>query len=67
MMKNGRAPGADDTSAELLKLGREKVVQWLLHLARVIWEEEKVPEDLLKQLKVPLHKKGSLKECDTTG
>ena len=29
-----------------------------------IWEEEKVPDDWVKQLTVPLHKKGSLKECD---
>ena len=64
MMKNGRAPGADGISAELLKLDGEKVVQWLLHFARVTWEEEKVLEDWLKQLTVPLHKKGSLKECD---
>ena len=45
MMKNGMAPDADGISAELLKLGGENVVQWLLHLAGVIWEEEKVLED----------------------
>ena len=40
-MKNGRAPGADDISAELLKPGGEKVVQWLSHLAQIVWEEER--------------------------
>ena len=34
-------------SAQLLKLGRE-VVQWLVYLAKVVREEEKVPEDRLK-------------------
>ena len=64
MMKNGRAPGADDISAELLKLGGEKVVQWLTHLARIVWEKEKVPEDWVKQLTIPLHKKGPFHDCD---
>ena len=63
MMKNGWAPSADGISTELLKLGGEKVLQWLLHLAHIIWEEEKVPEDWLKSWTVPLHKKGSLKKC----
>ena len=49
MMKNGQAPGADDISAELLKLEGKKVVQWLTYLARIVWEKEKVPEDWVKQ------------------
>ena len=64
LMKNGRAPGADGISAELLKLGGDTVVQWLLHLATVVWEEERVPEDWVKQLTIPLHKKGSMQDCD---
>ena len=58
MMNNGQTPDADGISAELLKLGGKKVLQWLLHLAHVIWEEQKVPKDWLKQLTVPLHRKG---------
>ena len=64
LMKNGRAPGADGISAELLKLGGDTVVRWLLHLATVVWEEERVPEDWVKQLTIPLHKKGSMQDCD---
>ena len=45
MMEKGQAPGADDISADVLKLGGEDVVQWLLNLACVIWEEENVAED----------------------
>ena len=63
-MKNGRAPGADDISAETLKLGGDTVVQWLLHLATAVCEEERVPEDWVKQLTIPLHKKGSLQDRD---
>ena len=64
LMRNGQAPGADDISAEILKLGRDTVAQWLLHLATAVWEEERAPEYWVKQLTIPLHKKGSLQDCD---
>ena len=35
-----------------------------MYLASTIWEEEKVPEDWVKELMVQLHKKRSPKECD---
>ena len=63
-MKNGQAPGADGISAELLKLGGDTVVRWLLYLATVVWKEERVPEDWVKQLTILLHKKGSMQDCD---
>ena len=61
---NGRVPGADGISAELLKLGGDTIVQWLLHLATAVWEKERVPEDWVKQLTIPLHKKGCVQDCD---
>ena len=67
LMKNGRATGADGISAELLKLGGDTVVRWLLHLATVVWEEEKVPEDCMKQLTIPLHKRDLCRIVTTTG
>ena len=63
-LKNGRAPGEDDITSELLKLGGEAVVQSLAHLASLVWDSESVPEDWLRQLTVPLHKKGSTQDCD---
>ena len=63
-MKKGRPPGGDEITAELLKLGGEVVVQWLVSLASSVWESEKIPEDWVKQLTIPLHKKGSYQECD---
>ena len=64
VMKNNKAPGADNITAELLKLGGDVVVQWLLKLVSVAWQEESVPEDWTKQLTIPLHKKGSYQDCD---
>ena len=43
-LKNGKAPGGDEITAEL-KLGGEVVVQWLTQLASLVWESEAVPED----------------------
>ena len=63
-LKNGKVPGGDEITAELLKLGGEVVVQWLAELASLVWESEAVPEDWLSQLTVPLHKKGSTQDCD---
>ena len=53
-------------TAELLKLGEETVVQWLAmaKLAASIWQSEAVPEDWVKQLTIPLHKKGAHDHCD---
>ena len=63
-MRNGKAPGEDGISAEILRLGGESVVQWLKHLADRVWSEEAVPKDWKKSLVVPLHKKGTRSVCD---
>ena len=33
-------------------------------MATAVWEEERVPENWVKQLTIPLHKKGSVQDCD---
>lgn len=63
-MKNGKAPGLDGISSEVLKLGGEASVQWLSSIFATIWAEESVPSDWTKQLVVPIHKKGSQSDCD---
>ena len=63
-LRKGRAPGVDEVSAELLKLGGEESVRWLKAIADCIWREESVPRDWRKQLLIPLHKKGSRSICD---
>ena len=39
-LKNGRAPGLDEISAEMLKLGGNESVQWLKLLSDCIWRGE---------------------------
>ena len=63
-LKNNKAPGADEITAEYLNLGGDVVVTWMSNLISTIWEKEYVPVDWLKQLTVPIHKKGSYDDCD---
>ena len=56
--------GVDEITAEMLKLGGEPVVHWLTCLSCRVWHSEKVPDDWLKQIVVPLHKKGAYDVCD---
>lgn len=57
-------PDADMATAELLKLGQETVVQWLPQLAASMWQTESVPDDWVKHLTIPLHKKGVHNHCN---
>ena len=52
-LKNGRAPGQDSISAEMLK-----------YLFDLIWSTESIPSDWKRQTIIPLHKKGSRSTCD---
>ena len=63
-LKNGRAPGLDEISAEMLKVGGDESVQCLKLLSDCIWREETIPNDWKSQLLIPLHKRGSRVDCD---
>ena len=63
-LRDGKAPGDDGISAELLKLGGDGTICWLTSLFNFIWSNENIPSDWLNHLIVPLHKKGSCSECD---
>ena len=39
------------------------MLQWLVHLTRVVWDE-KVPEDRFKQVTIPLPQKECHQDCD---
>lgn len=56
-LKNGKAPGIDQITAELLKVDTESTCMELMRLFDLIWQEEKLPEQW-KQ--VP---KGNLQQC----
>ncbi len=63
-MKLGKAPGSDGITAEMLKYG-EVVVDWMMWICNLAWEQSKVPEDWRKAITVPLYKgKGNREECN---
>ena len=63
-MRKGRAPGLDRILTEMLKLGGAESVCWLKIIADGIWRTEMVPSDWMKQMLIPIHKKGCRTTCD---
>ena len=63
-LKNGKSPGICGISAEMLKTGRTVVVKWLHRIISLAWENGQVPEDWLRAVIVPVHKKGSKVKCE---
>ena len=66
-LKHNKAPGWNEITAELLKLGGDIMVQWLTQLSQIIWLSEEVPADWRKQLTIPLHKKAAMRTVTTLG
>ncbi|KAJ8353066.1 hypothetical protein AAFF_G00112060 [Aldrovandia affinis] len=64
ILKNIKALGLDEVSTELLKRGREVVVESLTHLLNLIWHSEDVPVDWRSGVIVTLPKKGNLSDCN---
>ena len=62
-LRDGKAPGDDGISAELLKLGGDRTICWLTSLSN-IWSRGIIPSDCSNHIIVSLHKKGSRSECD---
>ncbi len=64
-MKLIKAPVPDGITAETLKYGGEIVVDWMMWICNLAWEQSKVPEDWRKAIIVPLYKgKGNREECN---
>ena len=63
-LKNGKSPGMDAISAEMLKCSENDAVKQLHLLFNSIWKEQRVPEDWKKSLIVKVPKKGDLTQCD---
>ena len=63
-LKNNKAPGVDGITAELLKLGGEAIVEEMTRIAGSIWRSERIPEDWLMQITIPVYKKGAHDICD---
>ena len=58
------APGVVEISTEMLKHGKETVVEQLVELFNMIWQGVEVPADWKKGVIIKLPKKGSLKDCN---
>ncbi len=62
-LKVEKAPGSDGITAEMLKYGGEIVVDWMMWICSLAWEQNEVPEDWRKAIIVPLYKgKGNREE-----
>ena len=62
-MKNRKAGGKDEITAELLRADMNTTEKWLVNLFRTFWEQEKVPKAWKQGLVVKIPKKGDLTEC----
>jgi hypothetical protein len=64
-MKNRKAPGNDDISADLLKTGGLPVLKWLHKIFVDIWENEEIVDDWTLAILIRLFKnKGDKTKCD---
>ncbi|VVC40879.1 Hypothetical protein CINCED_3A003920 [Cinara cedri] len=62
-LKNNKAPGSDEITAEMLKLSGDKGVKILWKLCNEVWTTGAWPEDWVESIFIPLHKKGSTEDC----
>ena len=63
-LKNGKVPGKDEVTGEMIKGGGKKVVDWIWRLRKKAFESCVVPEDWRSAVIVPLYKvKGERTEC----
>ena len=57
-VKNNKAAGVDEVVGEVLKYGGEWMVESIYQICRKIFDEEEVPTEWLRAIKVPIRKKG---------
>ena len=67
ILKINRAPGEDDITAELIKNACQELKTRLYALICKIWRDEKMPDDWIIGLIVPLFKKGDKMKCENYG
>jgi hypothetical protein len=63
-MKNGKAAGVDQISAEMLKADVNLFAELLFPIFCMIWDKEKLPDDWLQGILVKIPKKGDLSNCN---
>ena len=63
-LKNEKAAGMDEITGEMIKVGSERVVDWIWRLCSMAFESSVAPEDLRSAVIVLLYKgKGERIEC----
>jgi hypothetical protein len=62
-MKNGKAPGIDNITLELIKNGGTEILQRIFKLLLQIWDQERMPEEWEIGIICPIFKKGDCREC----
>ena len=62
-LKNGKTPGIDSITAEMLKAGGEFSINKVHQLLQNIWRQEELPSKWKQGIIIKLPKKGNLKEC----
>uniref|UniRef100_A0A1Y1JWU5 Reverse transcriptase domain-containing protein n=1 Tax=Photinus pyralis TaxID=7054 RepID=A0A1Y1JWU5_PHOPY len=63
-LKNGKAPGYDKITTEMLKNLDDRGTEMFWKLCNKIWDEEQIPEDWKIGLIVPIFKKGNARDCN---
>ena len=63
-LKNNKAPGFDNITAEMLKADLDLSTKVLTDLFQKIWRQEAIPDDWQKGIIIKLPKKGDLSYCD---
>lgn len=64
MLKNGKAPGEDDITTELLRKSGKTVMKKLEQIIIKTWREEKIPEAWNLSIVCPIYKKGDIMNCN---
>jgi hypothetical protein len=62
-MKNNKFPGYNELTTGMIKAARPIGIQWLYQVLRIIWTENKIPEDWYKEIIIPIYEKGDRKQC----
>ena len=62
-LKNYKAPGTDNTPAELFRYGGKDLVKHLHNIIKDIWQKAMLPTERNVGIICPIHKKGDVMEC----
>ena len=65
-VRNRKAPGSLGILPEMVKMGMNngEFCDLLTNLLRAVWKEERVPQEWVDAILIPIPKKGNLKCCD---